>query len=440
MARKSSESRRAAWQAVAAWLVAERRTARLGSLHRPFPPPNLAPRNRAQAKRLAEGAVRRFASLDSILKSLARGRRIKPHGLHAALLLGAYELLFEAQTKERAIVHEAVELARLAAGEGGAGFANALLRRLARRRKLHDWLSEPEHDASYRELATWWSLPEVLVARWIAEHGIDSATQLFAAANARPNYCLRLRPQVEDLQALQAELAQSEIETTCGPHHRTLLLASKKHSSSDLLSTPAFTRGDFVIQDIASIEAVDLLDLAPGQRVLDYCAAPGGKSLAIADALGPSGTVVAWDPRWERLQRLPAETERLGISNVHAVRKRSELDEEALFDRVLVDAPCTNTGVLHKRAEARWHFDEDVLEQSCDVQRQILEQASQKLRPGGRLVYSTCSIEPEENETLVQTWAKLLGLELLSTKRVLPEPGIRDGGGVSILLKPDAKS
>ena len=379
--KRISESRRAAWQAVSAWLVAERRTARLGSPRRPFPPTTLPPRDRAQAKRLAEGAVRRFASLDAILRSIGKGRRIKPHGVHAALLLGAYELLFEPRSKERAIVHEAVELARLAASEGGARFANALLRRLGRERQLAAWLTEPEHDASYEELATWWSLPEVLVARWILEHGIDTATQLFTAANARPSYCLRVRPQVDDLSTLQAELAQHEIETVPGPHPRTLLLASAAHVNHELLGSAAFARGDFLIQDVASLEAVDLLDLAPGQRVLDYCAAPGSKSLAIADALGAEGSVVAWDPRWERLQRLPAEVERLGIPNVRALRERAELDEEAPFDRVLVDAPCTNTGVLHKRAEARWHFDEDVLEQTCDLQRQILEQASRKLAP-----------------------------------------------------------
>jgi 16S rRNA (cytosine967-C5)-methyltransferase len=433
---KIAPARRAAWQAVSAWLVAEARTARLGSPKRPFPPPELRPHDRALCKRIAEGSVRRRATLDAVLSELSNGRRIRPHGVHAALLLGAYELLFESRSKERAVVHDAVELARLAASEGGARFANALLRRLSRERELEQHLPRPLHDASYAEFATYWSLPEVLVARWILEHGIETAERLFAAANERPSYTLRIRPQVKEPQRLIDELREHEIETVPGPHPRTLLVVPRPGQRMELLGSAAFARGDVLVQDSASVEAVDLLDLEPGQRVLDFCAAPGGKTIAIADAMGDQGQVVAWDARRERLERLPPELERLGLQSVHVASRRAELEERAPFDRILVDAPCSNTGVLHKRAEARWHFDEDVLESICDLQRHILEDARRLLAPGGRLVYVTCSIEPEENEGLVRAWAGPLDLELVSTERSLPEPQLRDGGGVSVLLSP----
>ena len=156
---------------------------------------------------------------------------------------------------------------------------------------------------------------------------------------------------------------------------------------------PGFEDGDFIVQDPATAGAVDLLDVAPGMSVLDFCAAPGGKTVQIAWRMG-EGSIVAQEVNPKRLARLKENLARMHLDNVTAVQK---VDDGALFDRVLVDAPCSNTGVIRRRPDARWRWNADHLAQLVALQREILEAAAAHVKPGGRLVYSTCSNEPEEN-------------------------------------------
>jgi 16S rRNA (cytosine967-C5)-methyltransferase len=201
------------------------------------------------------------------------------------------------------------------------------------------------------------------------------------------------------------------------------------------LETQAFRDGLFAVQDAGQTEVVDCLDLARGQRVLDFCAAPGGKTTAIAGACADQAAVFAFDRDQGRLSPLPSELARLGINCVQILPRLEAVAQAAPFDRILVDAPCSNTGVLARRAEARWRLSESLLVDLDRQQAALLLQARDWLAPGGRLVYATCSIEPEENEVLARRLADQLGLRLLSAERVLPEQGVCDGAGIAVFLE-----
>ena len=438
LAGSTSAARRAAWEALTAWLVKGPERARLGSKKRPFPPPALMPRERAFAKDLAEGSVARKKSLDAILSQISKGRKPRPEGLRAALLMSAWQLLFAHEIAAHSIVHEGVELAKAAAGVGGGKFANAILRRLAAMRELEDWLV-PANPDQISELALWHSLPEQLIQNWIAEFGIDQALELFELTNERPLVALRLRAGL-DQDRMLAELRERGFEAHAGPLPSSVLI---DRSRGSLIDADLFQDGSFSFQDATQIEVAELVaelatKSAPGStaRVLDYCAAPGTKTCAIAARLGQQGEVFAYDENQARLAGLPAELQRLHLSNVQTIATQEELAQAQPFDVLLVDAPCSNSGVLARRKEARWRYSSEALTAHSKTQVAILQDALRFIAPGGKLVYSTCSIEARENEEVAQAVVKATadtcGLRLLSSERCLPERGLRDGGGVSV--------
>ncbi len=428
--------RRAAWEVLCAYLVAGD-SGRLGTSKRPFPPPRLSARDRAAAKSLAEGTVRRRVTLDAVIAKLAKGRRPRPLGLRAALMLGAYQLLFDPRAPAHSVVHDAVELARVAAKQGGANFVNAILRRLADARALDQHLPPP--DATDAEaLAIYYSYPTCLVTRWLEERGPTATHALLLAGNEAPPLTLRTNPLRTNRDELAAGLANEGIVTVVGFHPASLIVVETAQTSP--LDTEAFRLGLFSVQDSTQTEVVDLLDLAPGQRVLDFCAAPGGKATAIAEAIGDRGAVLAFDTNSQRLARLGPEIERLGLTSIAPLHARDRLEHElqrSPVDRVLVDAPCSNSGVFAQRSEARWRFSEHSLRRLAETQIKILADACSLLRGPGRVVYATCSIEREENEAVVHAVLSSLGdsWQMLSSERILPELGARSGGGVAVLIR-----
>ena len=431
MAARIAPARRAAWNVLGAYLAAERTQARLGSSKRPFPPPGLEARDRALARRLAEGCVRRRNNLDHIARTLAKGKRPRPRGVEAALWIGIYELLFE-NTPARAAVFEAVELARIGGGDGAKRFVNALLRRVADHRELDHWIARPGDDATPADFATYYSYPVELCERWINAQGVDTARARLEQGNEPAPLGLRANPLKGDRETLLEELRSRGFEL------RPLLdPACFVVERGDVLETPEFAAGRFSVQDAAQTEITALLDLHPGQRVLDYCAAPGTKTIAIAEALANRGEVFAFDRELERLGEVPDECRRCGVDNVRLLRSSDDLAElVATCDRVLVDAPCSNTGVLARRAEARWRFDPAGLAELARTQREILEAASVHTKPGARLVYATCSLEAEENQAIAESFAaEHPEFRLLYAETLEPVAGAHCGGAAAVFVR-----
>jgi len=312
------------------------------------------------------------------------------------LRLGAYQLLFLDRVPASAAVNTSTELAK----EHGrkSGYVNGLLRNLQRNRNS---LPRPDFDEPARQLSVQYSHPEWLVRRWILRFGRERAEKLLTACNRPAPLVIRaniLRTTRDELkQALVAEGAEVR-ETTYSSAGLELL------SSPGLTDLTAFREGRFLVQDEAA-QLVSLM-LAPesGETVLDACAAPGGKATHLAELMGNQGSVVALDSDAGRMGRVAENSIRLGTTIVRPVVGDAAKYREAVFDKMLVDAPCSGLGVLRRHPDGRWTKAEKIIAERQTVQRNILANCAALLKPGGALVYATCTTEPEENEDLIKAF------------------------------------
>lgn len=361
-------------------------------------------RERAQAQRLAYGAVQRRGTTDHLIESLADRplRRLDPAVL-AALRLGLYELAFSDATPDHAAVDQAVELAKGGGGRrrlAGAKLVNAVLRRAA----AGDDLLAGLDDTTPHGGAALHSCPEWLARMWWDELGAEVARSLLAAINQPAETALRINTLKAEPQALIDELVGSA-ETIARPGSGLLAppeaLVVEGHLSDGLRSRIA--AGELVPQARASQAVVEALDPQPGERVLDLCAAPGIKTSAIAARMGDRGKVVAVERDPGRANQLRDLCARLGASCVEiVVGDATEVDLGDGYDRVLVDPPCSDLGTLASRPDARWRKSPELIERVAGIQGTILNRAVDALERGGRLVYSTCTISRREGEDRVQ--------------------------------------
>lgn len=344
-------------------------------------------RERAFLHELVLGTLRRRGWLDHVLGRLAsRPLDRLTSGVLDALRLGAYQLLY-LRVPRHAAVSEAVDLARQAEPRA-AGFANAVLRRLEREGPP----PEPEAGADpLGWLTTAGSLPPWLAERWFARLGPVEAVARARALLEPPPTHVRLNPRVPDALA-QLEAAGVETRATDVP-------GALEASGGRL--TDLARRGVLYVQDEGS-QLVALLAASDG-LVLDACAAPGGKALLIADAGGPRTRVIAADASRRRVATLARLRARWGARNVSVVAASALQPPFAgTFDVVLLDAPCSGLGTLARNPDVRWRLAPEAVLRHADLQRRLIGSVASLVRPGGRLVYATCSLEPEENEDVVE--------------------------------------
>jgi 16S rRNA (cytosine967-C5)-methyltransferase len=375
------------------------------ALHSALDRHRLALRERAFATELVYGTLRWRGRLDFVLSHvLARGLdKVEPR-VATLLRLGAYQILFCEGVPDAAAVSESVRLARAAGLERACGLVNATLRHLARARHaiaLPDLERDPVGHLSHAL-----SIPSWIAERWIERYGSEEAAALALASNRVPPRTVRANRRRTDRDALLAELRSRFPEATpCRFASDGIVLGARGNPARD----PAFLDGRFTIQDEASQAVVELLAPRAGERVLDACAAPGAKATAVAERVHPDGEVVALDRHAHRLGLLSRDARRLGLDNVRALQADAskpliDLLPSASFDRVLVDAPCSGLGTLRRNPDARWRLRPDSLARLAEVQRAILAHVAPLLRPGGTLVYSTCTLAPEENEAVVDSF------------------------------------
>ncbi|MBL8850889.1 MAG: hypothetical protein JNG89_14520 [Planctomycetaceae bacterium] len=422
----------------------------------------VSPRDRALALEIAAGVTRRRATLDAVLAPHIRTPegRIEPR-LRTVLRMGAYQLLFLA-VPPHAAVFEMVELARRRQPRW-TRFVNGVLRsvqrdltetsapvpgahgvpvcdlsnragevHLAYRQFRSPLFPAPESDfRGY--VAAAFSLPTWLVDRWSTRYSPEQLLQL-AAWFATPG---RMSLRINSLRTSTAEVLQRlnehGVAALAGAHEGAIQLLE----SARVESLPGFTDGQFSVQDESAIAATALLDPQPGQRVLDLCAAPGGKSAALAERMQNRGQIIAADSDAARVALIAPGAARLGLTIIEPVVVRLDGSDipAGPFDRILLDAPCSNTGVLGKRPEARWRISESGIAELASIQASLLRSAMDRLAPGGRLVYSTCSVEPTENEDVVRRiLAEWPEIQLLSERTHHPgQPG--DGGYQALMAQ-----
>ena len=390
-------------------------------LDRQFAVHPLSAADRRLTTQLIYGVLRRRGTLRALLEPLVNRPAHKVESwLWDALFVGAYQLALLSHVPAHAAVYETVELAVAFGRPGARGFLNGILRRVAElmtderttdaaanalplehgeyRRLTRPVFPDPgRHPQGY--LAAAFSLPDWLVRRWLPRYGFKECQRLgfwFAGPAPLTLRCHSLRRSREQL---LTALHDAGHDAESGAHPQALRL----HDFGPIRDLPGYAEGWFSVQDESAMRVASALAPTPGETILDLCAAPGGKTTHLAELMHNTGRIVACDVDERRLRTVGTLAERLGLTIIETCRFQGEDVPPGPFDRVLVDVPCSNTGVLGKRPEARWRLRPDDLRELVPLQTRLLRLASERIRPGGILVYSTCSIEPEENRQIVES-------------------------------------
>ncbi|WP_242822462.1 16S rRNA (cytosine(967)-C(5))-methyltransferase RsmB [Thermaerobacter marianensis] len=362
----------------------------------------LPARERALATELAYGVARRQGTLDWALSRFSRKppARLDPP-VRAALRLGAYQLWYLDRIPAHAAVDESVNLVRRHGPAYAAGFVNAVLRAAARHGFPQGEVPPRERDLA-GHLALVHAHPRWLVERWLGRLGPEEAERLLEANNRVPPLSARVNRLRADPRALAAALAARGVAVEAG---RFLPEALRLGHGVHPAELDAFQEGALTWQDESSMLAVHVLDPRPGDLVVDVAAAPGGKSTHIAERMGDRGRVVACDADPGRLEKVGEAARRLGLGCIEPLALDGRKLPERLAgqaDRVLADVPCSGLGVLARRPDLRWRKTPDDLAALAELQGELLRAAAACLKPGGVLVYSTCTTEPEENQQVVE--------------------------------------
>ena len=355
----------------------------------------LDPRDRRWTRELVFGMLRRRSWLDALLDDRVRGGLAKlDPDLIDLLRLGAYQLLSMGSVPAYAAIGQTVELAKRRHGIGASKLANAVLRRLDRER---DALVVATPEDPVEALALEYSHPRWLVARWIARWGANETRQLLEANNreaplvARPYHVVR-----EQLEAMLESAGVTVGDAPLVPD--SLVLTGGVGAMTEL---GAFKQGLFHLQDPASTLVTRYAAIPSGARVADLCSAPGGKALELART---ASVVYAGDASFARLARVRENVRRLDATNVIPFVGDARFPAVKGMDAVLIDVPCTGTGTFRRHPDSRWRLRISDLAVLPAVQRSILRAAATAVRPGGLLIYSTCSLETEENDAQVESF------------------------------------
>ncbi len=381
-------------------------------------------RDRRWTQELVWGMLRRRGWIDHLLAPRVRGGIARLDGDLADLLrLGAYQLFHMGSVPPYAAIAQTVELAKHRHGMGASKLVNAVLRRLDRER---DALGATLPSDPVEALAVEHSHPRWLVARWVARWGADDTRALLEANNREAP--LIVRPWGVVREQLEAMLESSGVEVSDAPLvHDSLLLAP----GTVLTSLGAFQQGRCFVQDPAATLVTQYAAIPAGARVADLCAAPGGKTVELART---ASYVTAADASEARLARVQETIDRLELDHVTAVVADAREGSLGTFDAVLVDAPCTGTGTFRRHPDARWRLRTSDLAVMAATQRAILRAAAQAVAPGGLLIYSTCSLEPEENDVQVESFlADFPEWTLEPPPESAVSPSVLDAGRLRVL-------
>jgi 16S rRNA (cytosine967-C5)-methyltransferase len=358
-------------------------------------------RERAQAQRLAFGAVQRRGTADTAIERLAeRSARLFDPPVIAALRLGLYELLFADATPDHASVDQAVELVKRAGAAHAAGLVNAVLRRAGREKEALT-ASLLEDDSTPERAAVAHSMPLWLAQMWWQELGAETARTLLAACNEPAELALRVNTLRGDRDSALTALhdAGLDAEPARGPWPLAPTEAIVVEGRTGGTMPELVAAGDLVPQSRGSAGVVEVLGPRPGESVLDLCSGPGIKAGQIAARMGDRGEVIAVEQEPARAAEVAEQAQRLGVRSVTVVEADAATPMPGPgFDRVLVDPPCSDLGALASRPDARWRKSPRLIERVAEIQAAILRRGVEALRPGGTLVYATCTISRREGE------------------------------------------
>ncbi len=358
--------------------------------------------DRAFLTELTYGVIRWRGKLDWVIRHFSKIplEKIESGPLNI-LRLGLYQILFLTRTPASAAVNESVELAKRIRGKGGAGFVNAVLRSSLRQKdEIHypDLVEEPVLHLSVNQSHPLW-----LVQRWLKEVGIEETIKICLFNNRIAPQTLRTNTLKTNREDLIEKLRQKELSSYPAPYSEEGIVLQHPLPTSDL---PFFQQGLYIIQDEASQLVTSMLDPKPGEKILDACAAPGGKTTHVAQKMGNQGEIYALDLSKGKLGLIEEIAQRLGVKIVKTIRGDAAqplpVPQGMKFNRILVDVPCSGFGTLRKNPDLKWRRGEEDIKRLSGLQASILKNLSNYLTEGGFLIYSTCTVFHEENEDVVE--------------------------------------
>jgi 16S rRNA (cytosine967-C5)-methyltransferase len=347
---------------------------------------------------LTHGVVRWKTRLDFIIEQFCKNKfAMQDPNIRNAMRVALYQILFLSKIPHPAAVNEAVEFVKKIRGQKAANLVNAVLRNIIRNLNK---LPTPDHETDpVQYLSIMYSHPSWMVKRWVDRYGLYETEQLLSANNERPTIVVRANTLKTTADELVKLFEERNIRNTRSKYLENFI---KVGHLSGIYNLDLFEKGYFSVQDESSGLVVKLLDPKPGETVIDLCSAPGGKTTFIGELMKNQGKIIAVDKYEHRLNLVKQSCERLGVENVEFIPKDAlEVDVEPA-DKILVDAPCSGLGVIQKKPDIKWQRELSDIRNLAKTQIELLEKASKLVKNGGVIVYSTCTIEPEENIEVVK--------------------------------------
>ncbi len=392
---------------------------------------NLVGSDKALLFEIVHGVTRWEGRIDWILTGFYKGQFSKAiPNVKNALRVALYQILFLEKVPDYAAVNEAVEFVKKLQGQAAADLTNAILRNIIRNKEGIRYPNPDEDVNAY--LSAYYSHPSWLVKRWLNRFGRDETEKLLVANNNKPSLTLRVNNLVTNPAELKSLLNSVDLKFTEGKYLKEFI---KMNSLTNITDWEYFTKGYFSVQDESTGFPIKLLNVMQGMRVLDLCAAPGGKTGYIADEMRNTGEIVALDKFESRLKILEKNLTRLKVSNV-ITKTIDAFDyvDEAGFDRVLIDAPCSGLGTLTKKPDLKWKRDLGDIRKIVNIQYELLKKGASLVKENGYVVYSTCTIEPEENYELIKKFlAENVNFSIVKDSSLIPKTVIDENGCVATL-------
>ncbi len=354
--------------------------------------------DKALLMEIVHGVLRWQSKLDWVLNGFFHGNFAKAEvTVRNTLRAALYQILFLDKVPDHAAVNEAVDFIKRIRGDKAGGLVNGVLRNIIRNKEgIH--YPDVQNDAALY-LSTMYSFPLWMVKRWMNRFGFYETEKLLEAQNQKPGLTLRvntMKTSIEDFRKM------FDLQNITYEASSFLPMFMRTTNLTNISNSEIFRRGFFTIQDESAGMAANLLDVKPGERVIDLCSAPGGKTTFFGEVMKNQGTIVAVDKYQTRLNLVRSSCERLGITNVELVAADAVEYQTEPADKILIDAPCSGLGVLSKKPDIKIKREMRDINEVVKIQELLLNNAATLLKPGGALVYSTCTIEPEENFTVVK--------------------------------------
>ena len=367
----------------------------------------LEPREKAFIKRVTEGCVERRIQIDYVLDGISKVpvKKMKPF-IRTLMRMSAYQILFMESVPDAAVCNEAVKLAKKRKFGSLQGYVNGVLRNLSRQKR---GIAYPDAEKNAAQaLSIRYSMPSWLTEYFLGLYGREKTEKMLQAFLERKPVTVRLE---ENLTVKEREELRGSWEKkgVIVKKHPYLSYAVQIEKTEGIRHLPGYEEGLFAVQDVSSMLAVEAAGIGNGQTVLDLCAAPGGKSLHAASKLAGAGSVLSFDITAAKLLRMEENRRRMRKENMKTAIGDARIYREELYqsaDVVLADVPCSGLGVIGRKPDIKYHVTKQSLAEITVLQKEILQNAAAYVRPGGILLYSTCTIVPQENEKMVEWFCR----------------------------------